>query len=606
VGEPSQNLEDNPVSRYDTAMLRASVPDVLRLAIQSAVAQADCAGNAAEQEDSEERGTGTGEEGARTASDALGTLAGEVWATALVLQNLGNVPYEFTENPWDPPEKQVTLRLHAEQFLESCTRQYPALAVCLPVIRAQARRLTTHWTEAHEERVTALYHRIGRHSEGRVRPTWHSITRSLLSPWSQPRAQEVGMQQQKIKAAWRQQARWLRQQVTRLIKAHPLGAVWLVKPTEPFARSERLLIQANTFILMLVMTVWLYYSKSLTCCTNLRTVLSCPEATDVTQPCLGFGFCVDLRDAGALLPAEVRVRRFTCDAFPQNTLTGRFYSMMLIICILSPVTMILSQLYMIAAGTKVPGHWCYRRTRKVEAVFGPKLLAFAQTAAVAAYAIFFNMRKFNKFLAVMFVSIIACLFSSHHIQRFLRACLHVLHQANLAMAHSYRLLRRNMLDTRYEMEEKALTKEEEIIMKVHLVSPLEKSLQRVAYVLLFGMWIIIAWSLFTYSVLIREIMGPETEADVVMQWAITLAVEVFGAQTLQLIALRVCVDAAMMKLERLIVGLNPALLWYEKYIMAISSVEEREADATGDQDMGDDAEADGGDFENSTDTMDSF
>eukprot|EP00854_Cymbomonas_tetramitiformis_P032380 gene32380-41045_t len=118
------------------------------------------------------------------------------------------------------------------------------------------------------------------------------------------------------------------------------------------------------------------------------------------------------------------------------------------------------------------------------------------------------------------------------------------------MAHSYRLLRRNMLDTRYEMEEKALTKEEEIIMKVHLVSPLEKSLQRVAYVLLFGMWIIIAWSLFTYSVLIREIMGPETEADVVMQWAITLAVEVFGAQTLQLIALRVCVDAAMMKLER--------------------------------------------------------
>ncbi|KAK3242247.1 hypothetical protein CYMTET_48055 [Cymbomonas tetramitiformis] len=380
-----------------------------------------------------------------------------------------------------------------------------------------------------------------------------------------------------------------------LLKAHPLGAILLVSATEPFSRSERILVQTNTFVMMLVFTVWFYYSKAVNCCKDFREFVSCPAYSDVTLPCFGYEFCADLKGAGAdtMLPEESLPADFFCTAFPQSTFTGRMWVIAIIVGILTPVTMLLSQLFMMAANANIPAHWGIYVTKKSEMLFGAAPAAVMQTVFVTVYALFFNFQKFNKAVAVAFVSVIALLVKPRHIQRGLALCVQ---SAKLLYTQIVFVCSAVVHIVAGTKRRTGKTAEEELLERVHLISPVEEHLQKMAYFILICAWFMCAWSLFTYSMLIRNMMGAEAESELIASWATVLAVEMFGKETIKLIALRIFVDELMSKIERLFTDQDhPAHHWLEKYIMTVIMLNASEdPDDNGDQDMGDDADADGG------------
>ncbi|KAK3239127.1 hypothetical protein CYMTET_50927 [Cymbomonas tetramitiformis] len=76
------------------------------------------------------------------------------------------------------------------------------------------------------------------------------------------------------------------------------------------------------------------------------------------------------------------------------------------------------------------------------------------------------------------------------------------------------------------------------------------SAKAVAYFAILVSWFTCAWVLLTFSMLIREMMGQEAEAELVASWATLLAVEMFGKKNMKLIFIRLFVDFVMSKAER--------------------------------------------------------
>ncbi|KAK3246925.1 hypothetical protein CYMTET_43554, partial [Cymbomonas tetramitiformis] len=327
--------------------------------------------------------------------ESAGGSPQEVWATLLVVEQVKNFPYTWTHNPAEPDlDLRGTLEGHAEDYLQEQALIHPALVIgpgggALAAARRSAATLAAAWLDAHDEHIRQLYEQHGR---------------------AKSQSAVEGTQKQ---AGWRQKARQLarkgRRRVRWIAKAHPLTAIMLVPATEPFTRSERILIQGNTFVLMLVFTVWFFYSKAVKCCTDFRAFLACPEARgDLQAACLGSSSCTALAgaSAGEELPAELQAENFVCRAFPQGTMTDRVYVMLMIIGTLTPVTLTLSQLFITAARAEVPGHWDQRITKRTESVLGATMLASVQSAFVAAYALLFNFQKFNKAVALALVTLI--------------------------------------------------------------------------------------------------------------------------------------------------------------------------------------------------------
>eukprot|EP00854_Cymbomonas_tetramitiformis_P016561 gene16561-19671_t len=85
------------------------------------------------------------------------------------------------------------------------------------------------------------------------------LAMGMEAPWQMPSNRPF---EWTVWRAMRRSSRALVRGARWLAKAHPLTAIVLVGPTQPFSRSERILVQANTYILMLTITVWFYYSKA--------------------------------------------------------------------------------------------------------------------------------------------------------------------------------------------------------------------------------------------------------------------------------------------------------------------------------------------------------
>eukprot|EP00854_Cymbomonas_tetramitiformis_P017120 gene17120-20355_t len=209
--------------------------------------------------------------------------------------------------------------------------------------------------------------------------------------------------------------RFWRRTLHALIRVHPLGAIMLVAATEPYSRSERILVQTNSFMLMLLCTVWFHYTRAYTCCQAFREALSCPAGADVSAPCFGFEVCSTLKQATArgLLPLEAAGSSFECTAFPQQTLLGRVCAVLVMVSIISPVTIILSQIFVVSGTASIPAHW---KARPLALKVGVGL----RLALMLVYTLFFNVKQFNKALALAFMAFLSSIVERHNVQRAIR------------------------------------------------------------------------------------------------------------------------------------------------------------------------------------------
>eukprot|EP00854_Cymbomonas_tetramitiformis_P011797 gene11797-13929_t len=253
---------------------------------------------------------------------------------------------------------------------------------------------------------------------------------------------------------------------------HPLGSIYMVGATEPFTRSERILIQANSFVLMFTFTVWFYFSRAVNCCKDRRVFMNCPDP-------------------------------FEKEAVPKLDL---------------------EPLRELAA--KVVEHWMTRY-----------LLGTLWHTARG------TKRKVHK-----------------------------------------------------------MTEEEELLARVHLVHPMEHGLQKLAYLCIAMAWIMTTWSLLTFAMLIREMMGSDAEQDLIVTWATALALEILGKEAVKIVAIRVTVDYSTKYVERLFTGQTDAHAWFERFVMARLVMDDRKNemahDMEDDIDFNTDAEeGNGGDME---------
>ncbi|KAK3277885.1 hypothetical protein CYMTET_14134 [Cymbomonas tetramitiformis] len=499
-GEPLESLESNPVAHYDLAVLQATVPEELSQVYE---------------------GWGHDEESNKRARD-------ELWATLLVLQELEHYPCSWTENPEEAPRRHVTLAMRSEMFVASQQLSHAALKPLMPRLRAHATELSQSWKAQHQERVIRLFEK---HRPKR-RKAWLRL-RSLL------------------------RRRFWRRTLHSLIRVHPLGAIMLVAATEPYSRSERILVQTNSFMLMFLCTVWFHYSRAYTCCQAFREALSCPAGADVSAPCFGFEVCSTLKQAtaGELLPLEAAGSPFECTTFPQRTLLGRVCSVLVMVSIISPVTIILSQIFVVSGTASIPAHWTARPLAlKVKTGF--------RLALMLGYSLFFNVKQFNKALALAFMAFLSSIVERYNVQRAIRTVVQAVDRLCAGIAQGLRAvfqcwgaIPNRRPQTPYSDHE------------VQVAGALEHNLQYVGHALILVMWVMITWSLLIYSAGLQQILERGEEEEMVLVWAWSLVLELFGMQAIGVmltkLAMRWMVDLFRMTL----MGMHPSMLWYESFVV---------------------------------------
>ncbi|KAK3260095.1 hypothetical protein CYMTET_30933, partial [Cymbomonas tetramitiformis] len=419
AGRPVEDLVLNPLAEHDVHELEISIPIELQQMFDEVEWAAQVRdGVRATAEGGELEKVHPGEPALRNRLEMR-----EMWATILVMQWLENLPFSWTENPADPPSQQVTIRQRSALFIQSLCVKYPQLEALLPNLTEAASTKLEAWQVRHREKIIEVYNTVGPLAHLRKEPPF------LELPWTQKK-RKLHRLARRLSSATKRNIKWG-------LKAHPLTAIGLVGATEPFSRSERVLIQANTFVMMLLFTVWFYYSKAVNCCQDFRAVISCPRERDVEEPCFGFPSGVALREGAdeGLLPEEVQAMDFTCNAFPQSTFTGKVWVIVIIVGILTPMTMILSQLFIMASNATIPANWGTYRTKKSEKLFGRTLTAVVQTIFLMCYAVFFNFQKFNKAMAVTLVSLLGILINARYvravIQAFVEAYKRLLHWSSV-------------------------------------------------------------------------------------------------------------------------------------------------------------------------------
>ncbi|KAK3258848.1 hypothetical protein CYMTET_32126, partial [Cymbomonas tetramitiformis] len=256
-------------------------------------------------------------------------------------------------------------------------------------------------------------------------------------------------------------------------------------------------------------------------------------------------------------------------------------------------------------------------TRKVQKLFGPGPTAAVNAIFIGLYALIFNFEKFCKYLAAGVISIITWVLKPSSIQRSIQILAYLVLLVKLqartspyspglgssacnmpgrhqdAVAEAVICIRngwqfvflKRPIPIRYSRS-LALMKGKS------LAHPLGTNMQVIGYSIVGVLWVALAWSLFTYGTHIRELAGPEEEEEVIWTWAITLAVELFGAEAIKLIAMRIVVTTALAKLQAIFMDQTPHLLWFEEHILAFVHAQAKKVSEAGDQDIGEDVQAD--------------
>ncbi|KAK3241648.1 hypothetical protein CYMTET_48606 [Cymbomonas tetramitiformis] len=570
AGPPAADLVDNPAAPHSAAALWNSVPD--RLWALWAAAPLDTGGADG---DKEARGARAGEQCG---------LVSALWASLLALQWLETVPYCWTENPDDAPQKHVKIRDRTELFLLSQGRRFPQLQERLDEIRPVAAQCIERWAEEHRERVQRVY----------------TIQAQQLAERTASQEGAAGRWLRFVLRSRRRAAR-VRRAGWRLLVSHPLLGIYAVPATDCFARSERVLLQANTMILMFVFSVWFYYTHAVNCCRTRRAFLSCPDSSDVAAPCLGHDFCGALEDAlnDSHLPAELRGFEYECTEFPQTTLAGRAWAILIMMMILVPVNSLLIYCFSSSTTNAVPENWgAYMnqvpsRWKLRTHTVGAMLLSSVHALFLSLYVLFFDSKKLNKALATYLLLSVQVVTSLNSVQRVGNG-LQLVFDTSVALpisaAYQACLVLWGLAQTSPKGQ-----KGPKDDKQVTLSSAMERPLQVLGLGVIVGSWGVISVALLTYFTLIREVSGAGTEMAMVTLWVTTIVVDSFGKDSANAMLLGAFVTTFTRRLERFLVGDGSENEWYEKYVlMAVRPRPSREPD---DQAEIEEAVDDGGDEE---------
>ncbi|KAK3237698.1 hypothetical protein CYMTET_52245 [Cymbomonas tetramitiformis] len=201
-------------------------------------------------------------------------LKAKVWATLCSVERYKLLPFGWVVNPQEPPSERRTLEEISMMYLDRQTIHWPALEAARAGLMEEAAKVVKNWNDDRVEAISNLRTKVKKDKD---------VARE-------------GMSEKEKKLEWRQ---GVLDELWMMVCSHPFMAIWAVKATEPFTRAQRILVMVNGFMLMLMMELWLAWSRASLCCTGYKTYLGCSPATADAE-CWGYTTCFELYEVTRL------------------------------------------------------------------------------------------------------------------------------------------------------------------------------------------------------------------------------------------------------------------------------------------------------------------
>ncbi|KAK3284724.1 hypothetical protein CYMTET_7640 [Cymbomonas tetramitiformis] len=201
-----------------------------------------------------------------------------------------------------------------------------------------------------------------------------------------------------------------------IMNNHPWMKIAVVGACEPYTRSQRILTEVNSILMMLLCCLWFFYSRVNTCCGNLRVELGCSAAESTL--CHGVYTCRELRigfecDRDLTCPVHEQLPGgFSCTAFPQNSFIDKIWLAVYIVMMNVPLKLFFVTLFTVGGSVKTPDHWNAGMQRQVEKVVGSSSMRWVEHVMFLVYAMLFDHMHLSRALARIFSGLLLLLDSS--------------------------------------------------------------------------------------------------------------------------------------------------------------------------------------------------
>ncbi|KAK3233534.1 hypothetical protein CYMTET_56176 [Cymbomonas tetramitiformis] len=480
-----------------------------------------------------------------------------LWATMCAIERCHTVPFTWIINPDHPIQDRFTVTSIAEEYVDTCLTKCKASEDQRGQLKAEASAIVQRWTERRMEVLRNLKRAVTQSGKKRTKGT-----ETLISPGRYE--EEIGPS---VKERRYELIEILKGYGTLLMNNHPWMKILVVQHSDPFTRSQQILVQATSILLLLVVCLALYYSKAaLTCCMEFRVAVGCSAATYI--PCRGHDACHVLMQSDPFLcedftcsPSEHLPGGFSCNAFPQNTIIDRIWMALFAFMIAFPASLIFSAMFI--AGGK------FR-------VLGSSNLTFLENLLFIMYILMMDSFILTQHLARHFTGILHFLdYFFMALQRTCTAAYGSWLQLRSAVYffHQTRVLNRDPQKVFNEMQVKQrltdsrqhdLAQGDETFEQVRF--ELDGLAVQVSYLLLMVVWGMITYTLLVYGVAIRSLMGSHGEKSILKAWIITLLFDNLGLQVIKSLTIKVWIKMLRKHIMLIGNGEERLAMWYEDYV----------------------------------------
>eukprot|EP00854_Cymbomonas_tetramitiformis_P003344 gene3344-4203_t len=456
----------------------------------------------------------------------------QLWATMCAIEQCHQLPFTWVVNPHALASEQRTIADAARDSVQAATM-------------VESWR-TTHCQNLHQFRIDAMKERV----------KWDA----LLT--------EGELQEQRLK--------WWKDLWRMLCRSHPWVAIAATSCTERFSRAQRVVVQANNLLVMLMVTMMLFYSKSTTECACYYAHLGCGS---IGEQCWEETTCFGLyhrRDQG-LLPEHLDPHDQSCfRAFPDtNRWQDRCWSSLISIAIMLPIARTFSALFILGGTPVVPRSLRRNVSFRVKNLLGTPNVARVEMLWFAILTVIFDQRHlgqaFSSFFQYVTRSVDGVYVCAERAYRQCRQKCHNLHQAAIFLFRT-RVLKRDPglvlqdLEVHRAHEMQKLEEMLEVSSTFHNRHEMDSLLVKACYTVVVLWWMVVMWLLLTYTTIIRMRMGAAAEVRILQEWMLAVAVDNLGVHALKTFAVKFLASHITAILYKRGKSVKADMYFYEEYV----------------------------------------
>lgn len=352
--------------------------------------------------------------------------------------------------------------------------------------------------------------------------------------------------------------------VSIFLATHVVIRVFFATATDSYTRTERIMTLATYYMLMLMISIWIFYQKSEQCCVQYRSHLGC--STNMGDSCLGETACSAIR---VLHDERENPRLPDCAAFPVQGHALDFAILVGIVVSIAVIARIFLTLsFQLGGVVGTPQHFTPMAMKEVMNVAAwqamilqvwDALTMFAlypsEMAAAAGRSFVLYAATVTRYIYRFVVNLVVWLFpalramagerkfklmekrlsarSVHPIPDAKAQEMHLL-RPRLAAAAAHKSRR---LET-IESNESFLEWENESLNRIRRRTRFANVADLQGYVLVVLLWAMGAWVIFAYANLAYDNLGRGTEESFLQSWGASALFDLWGLEALKVLASR--------------------------------------------------------------------